>query len=294
MQKNIGFWQSASVLVTCVTLFGGCATGGGGSGGAVGALAVATSGPLELALKGEAGRQEKMRYYSASTVENHEEGQLTRRKEEAVEFSVVTRTTGSTPDHLQWEVETTEKDGAVNLHDLAFPELKEVLEMKIRPSGEVLYAGPYPATSVFFVPPIPLPGKPVAPGDTWTLAHDWVSMSSGIPLRVELVSIFKSLIKCGSGTCAVIEVSGDVGINGSLGEKLKFESEIKGYLLFAVESGSMVASRIANREVMVTGNTGMRVHSCMVGKIVEPSLKIPGHITELQCDPEKFSTELLR
>lgn len=294
MQNRMAFWSSASVLVSCVTVFVGCASGPKNSEepGPT-AAAVQLKAPVTLEFKGEAGREESMKYYSASVVETTEQGQLTRRKEEAVEFTVVTRTQDVEKDHLVWEMETVEKDGTVNLHDLAFPELKEALEYKIKPTGEVLQAGPYPPTSVFFVPPVPLPKTTVSPGDTWTLTHQWTSMSSGIPLKVDLVTIFKSALQCGSGTCAILEVSGDVSIVGPLQAKLKFESEIKGYLVYAIDKGTMIASRIANREAMLTGPTGMRVHSCMVGVMNEPSPKIPGLIEVLQCDPEKFSTQIL-
>lgn len=90
------------------------------------------------------------------------------------------------------------------------------------------------------------------------------------------------------------EISGDVSISGPLQEKLRFESEIKGYLIYSIDKGSMVASRIANREAMLTGPTGMRVHSCMVGVMREPTLTVPGLVDEMKCNPEEFSTKIVQ
>jgi hypothetical protein len=298
--NRLFFFAFAVVLVSCVTIFAGCANFPRGSSvengdtTSEGPQGLQEKQPLFLRLKGVAGRKEKSWYYSASTAETLEDGQIVRRKEEAVAFTVESRFKSPAGGVIVFDAETIEKDGQVDLHDLAFPELNELIEMKLKESGEVLQAGFYPPTSVFFVPPVPLPQEAVLIGDTWTIQHEWISMKNGVPLRADLTLIFKGLHQCGKGRCAELEISGEVAIIDAKLKEVKFQNEISGRLLFSIDQGTVVAMRVANKEAMLMGNSFLRVFSCMVGQIADPPIVVQGFkIMNEPCIPEKFNPQFL-
>ncbi|MBK8203430.1 MAG: hypothetical protein IPK68_14240 [Bdellovibrionales bacterium] len=88
MCNRLSFFAFAAVLVSCVTIFAGCANLPRGSSvengdtTSEGPQGLQEKQPLFLRLKGVAGRKEKSWYYSASTAETLEDGQIVRRKEE--------------------------------------------------------------------------------------------------------------------------------------------------------------------------------------------------------------------
>ncbi|MBK7843234.1 MAG: hypothetical protein IPJ71_05985 [Bdellovibrionales bacterium] len=300
MCNRLPFFAFAAVLVSCVTIFAGCASlprGGSvenGDTAGEGPRGLQEKQPIPLKLKGVVGRKEKSWYYSASTAETHEDGQIVRRKEEAVAFTVESRFKSQADGVIVFDAETIEKDGQVDLHDLAFPELNELIEFKLKESGEVLQAGFYPPTSVFFVPPVPLSREAVLIGDTWTIQHEWISMKNGVPLRADLTLIFKGLHQCGKGRCAELEISGEVAIIDAKMKEVKFQNEISGRLLFSIDQGTVVAMRVANKEAMLMGHSFLRVFSCMVGQIVEPPIVVQGFKIKAEaCNPEKFSPQFL-
>lgn len=300
MCNRLLFFVFAAVMVSCVTIFAGCASLPRGISvensdtTSEGPRGLQEKQPLLLRLKGAVGRKEKSWYYSASTAETHEDGQIIRRKEEAVGFTVESRFKSQADGVIAFDAETIEKDGQVDLHDLAFPELNELIEVKLKESGEVLQAGPYPPTSVFFVPPVPLPQEAVLTGDTWTTQHEWVSMKNGVPLRADLTLILKGLHQCGKGRCAELEISGEVAIIDEKLKEVKFQNEISGRLLFSIDQGTVVAMRVANKEAMLVGHNFLRVFSCMVGQIVDPPIVVEGfNIKREPCSPEKFNPQFL-
>lgn len=245
--------------------------------------------PQRILLGGQSGRKERFWYYSSSVVETHETSQLVRRKEEGVEFTVESRFKPAKDGEIVFDEETIEKDGQVRLHDLAFPELNEVIEFTMKQRGEILKAGAYPSSSIFFVPTVPLPSEAVKVGDTWPFHHEWISMSSGVPLSVDLAVIFKSAYRCGDEKCALMEISGKVDLLGAIGPALIFSSDISGFMLFAIDSGTLLATRVANQETMMKDEVLMKVKSCMVGVLIEPDYSIDGlSIKQEACDPEKF------
>ena len=306
MENWLSLFLSVGSLITCVTVFGGCSSiqsrdsGSSHSEGAsveknpMGRPESPSGSPplVSLELKGEPGRKERLWYYSSSVVETREDGQLTRRKDEDVEFVVESRFKEAPSGTVLFESETIRKDGPVRLHDLAYPELGDKIEMALEKTRTIKKAGDYPSSSVFFVPPIALPKNPVRVGDTWTLTHAWASMSNGIPLLADLVFIFSSVHPCGEGRCADLEVSGEVSIAGNVVRNIEFSSQVRGHLLFSIEQGSVVASRIANREEMKAGETVMSVSSCMEGQMQEPQIRVKDlNLKPTPCVPGQFKAE---
>lgn len=244
--------------------------------------------PVRLELKAAAGQEDVTKYYSHSRVVAQDEGQVVKEKDEVVLFAVKEKVTNVDDQKGRLAVQTTtiHKDGTVDLHDLAFPELNEEIVFEFSRRGQVFRAGGYPPESIFFVPPIPLPEGEVKVGDTWTLNHAWIGLKSGIPMGLQLVTIFKRLVQCGPGRCADLEVSGDVQIAGAPALRGQFASQISGRMLFSIERGAVVWADVRSREVMAMQNGRVNVVSCMASALTEPSEWRWTAIQELKCEPE--------
>ncbi len=217
------------------------------------------------------GEVRKTRYFSSVRSTNYESDQMTRDKMEEVEFTVEARFRQVDLERglIFFVSETIQKDGTASLHDLALPELGEVIEFVMTPGGQVRKAGNFPTYSLFYVPPVPLPQKPVSPGDTWELSHSWLSSGNLVPMELHVVGILKRFVDCGEfSPCAEIEMSGQVRladeVEKSLNQPVRFKSEIWGVLLYSVKLGELLWSEVQNKEDLVTAGSRMEARSCLV------------------------------
>lgn len=238
----------------------------------------ATAGPkggmpkvITLEFKGRPGEISVTRYYSNARILSYESGQLIRDKLEGVDFSVNTHFTDVNPQSkiLKYSTKTTRKDGIVDLHDLAFPELNEQIDYVIHNNGEVLQANHLPPQSLFYVPALPIPANPVEIGDTWTMEHTWYSAKDAIPLRLQVVGILKNIVVCEKkNLCADLEISGHVSLVAeptALGAS--FASRVWGRVLFSLERGDVIWSEMRSSEDMGVKGDKISVRSCMVSEM---------------------------
>lgn len=242
---------------------------------------------IEIVLKGQPGQKNETRYYSNSRSLLYSESQLLRDKTESVEFTVGTEITGHNPAEklLSFNVRTLQKDGVVPLHDLAFPEVNEKVEYVVRTdSAQVLRASRYSPQSVFFIPTLPMPQKAVRPGDTWVMEHDWISSHDQVPLRLQVVAIFKDIVACGKNWCADLELSGNVSFSGLVvtgRSGFHFVSRLWGRVLFDLDRGDVIWSEIRNYEDVGSAKERTLVHSCMVSELKTGAR----YKTPLVCEP---------
>ncbi|MGZ6480619.1 MAG: hypothetical protein ACXWQE_15010 [Bdellovibrionales bacterium] len=254
--------KTISLSLTAAFLFLGCASTGP-KGGLPSAVAIE--------FKGKPGEVTKTHYYSNAHILSYQDGQILRDRTEGVDFTVDTHVTEFDPAKkiLKYEVRTTEKDGAVELHDLAFPELNEQLYYTVRTNGEVLNVNNLRSKSLFYVPALPTPKAPVQIGDTWTMEHDWVSSKDGIPMQLEVVAILKDIVACEKkNVCADIELSGHVEVMSApkvVGAR--FNSRLWGRVLFSLERGDVIWSEMRSTEEMAATGDRMAVRSCMVSEM---------------------------
>lgn len=263
-------------LLLVAGLSGGCSSIGKDSSSA--------SQTMRIEIVGTPGTSTETRYYSNANVKTFSEGQLLRDKQEIVDFTTVTQIKAFDPVEkvLTFSVRTTEKDGAVELHDLAFPEKFEEIDYMVRTDGSVLKAGKYPPQSLFFVPSLPIPKTEVQVGDTWVMEHTWYSSRDAIPLRLEVVGILKGIVPCAGKNCADIEVSGGVRlVNGATNDSARFESRVWGRLLYSPDRGDIIWSEMRSQEEMVAGSDKFTVLSCMVSE----SKLSAKYKTKLECQP---------
>jgi hypothetical protein len=226
---------------------------------------------VELRLKGEPGALTETRYHSKSRILTYADSQLRRDRLETVDFLVQNRVVATDPASGVLRVQTTtvNKDGPVPLHDLAFPELLETIDYVFRPTGEVLMAGPFPPSSIFFVPSVPIAKEKVQVGDTWVLEHVWRSSRDGVPLKLEILAILKDLVKCeGKNTCADLEISGHVNlVVAPDAAKALFISKLWGRMLFSIERGDVIWSQTRSLEDVRHPGGRVLVNSCMTSEM---------------------------
>lgn len=226
-------------------------------------------GPVALRLGAQKGTLESVRNRFNSVSESFEEGAIRLRQEQGVEFTSKYETLKSDDKKLLQIWTTADKQGQIDLHTLAMPEVGERLEMGLMRDGKILMAGGYPQQSMFFVPQVSLPSEPVVVGDTWDMEASWVTLDEGVPLTTDVVSILKGFVKCGSDTCADIELSGETRLDGSL--PVGFKNELRGRLLFAVNKGVPVWSHIISRADYSAEAVQRTETSCLETVLEEPA-----------------------
>ena len=284
MQKYIGKLIYVNFLYSCLGLLVGCAS----IGPNIKPVAPLREGvSYRLKLKANIGRKEVINYHSHSYIKSFIDNQLNRERYEIADFKVQTDTIkfDQTNNFIHVISKTIAKDGIVNLHDMAFPDLGERLEYVYKPNGTVVYAGEFPKTSIFFVPPLPLPPEEVKKGDTWEMNHSWVSMDNKIPLHINMVTILKDYFPCNGGVCADLEISGEIGIIASLTKDTNIKSHIRGRVLFSIDKGSVLWSIVRNEEELKIQETMVKVVSCMKAVLIQPKIEVWPYENEFTCDP---------
>jgi hypothetical protein len=257
--------KSSLVALLVGFAFLGCASTGGVASHA------GVPKAIGLEFRGRAGETTETRYFSNERIQTYEDNQLLRDRYEGVDFTVASHVREILPKQnlIKFDVKTVNKDGTVELHDLAFPELNEEINYVIRNTGEVLEAGRYSPQSLFYVPAMPIPKGNVEVGDTWTMEHTWLSNKDGIPLTLQVVAILKDIVKCeGQNVCADIEISGHVDIAAKpVSPDVRFVSRLWGRLLFSLTRGDVIWSDMRSNEEMGMKGNRMVVHSCMVSEM---------------------------
>lgn len=235
----------------------------------------ATPEGLRLQLKPELNQAEVSQYHSRSSSRRYRNSMLDRKDQEQLDFKVKFLPVEVQPhldpekSRIDFKVTTSDKVGEGNLNEFAFPEIGKTLQISLNPYGDVLFVKDYPTHSVFYVPPLSLPKDRVKVGDTWALRANWKTAAEGIPLKLDMITIFKKQLACGGHTCAVLEVSGDVTIEG-LSEEAKLESDVKGLLLFDVDEGNVLWSHVQSDQNLQTAEHRTELKNCLTSYLIKP------------------------
>lgn len=231
---------------------------------------VSVGEPRRLELKAQPGEKDVMTYRLKTLTEVSQDTQSRSRASSEVGFEVQQEVTKVEENVISAVVTTANKSGEIALDDLALPEIGEKLDMQFLPNGKILKAGQHASNSIYFVPSLSLPESPVQVGDTWLLDVSWMSLSEGIPYRLELVSILKSWVDClEPSPCADIELSGKVIMPGEIAPLMSFVSEWKGQVLFSQERGRALGTQILSSETLNYDRMGRRVWTCLEGRAKE-------------------------
>jgi len=181
---------------------------------------------------------------------------------------------------------TIRSDSNMDLADLAMPELNKEIKMTMYPNAEVFEVEGKPKTSIFYVPPISLPLHKVKVGDTWTMKRIWLTAKTGIPIQIELVTVFKNLLKCSEDDlCADLELSGEISLPTADPEKLNILSDMKGRVLFSLKTGTVVWSAVRSTEEIAVGGKVQVVQSCTNTALIKPIEHKLVDDSNLKCEP---------
>jgi hypothetical protein len=250
--------------------------------------------PIALKVKGTPGEIEIMKFHSHTISKRFEQSQIRHEKEEIVDFTLKTEVkdydekTGITTFYI----EALEKDGYIDLHDLAFPEVGETMVYALTANANVVSAGNYPTDSIFYVPPVSLPKRKVKVGETWTMSHVWRSSQNGMMLSLDLLTIFKQAYHCGGeDICAELELSGEVILPSMMASRQELKSTLAGRMLVSTKTGSIIWSYMYNDERFIIGDVVIDVKSCLEGRLEKPAHRSWPHQNTKPCTPKSEMTE---
>ncbi len=265
----------------------------------------ADKGPVAIAFKPKLNDIDITDYHSQSITKAYSNGHVVKTLTDSLDFTVKTKTVGIDKDNQNatYDLKTIKKTGLADLADFALPELGETLDLIMTNQGKVLKAGDYPPGTLFFVPPVSLPDNPVKVGDSWSMTSEWVSLKSGVPLKMKTLSTLKSIRQCGTtGKCAEITLTGTVELENSTDSsttdsnssssdktspamKPQFTSSMSGSLLFSLDRGTVLYSYLKSSESLSAKTTRIQIESCMVTRVSNPIDENLLGNSPLGCDP---------
>jgi len=235
--------------------------------------------PLKLEVRGEEGRKELTHHCSTAVSSYYDRQALRRQKIERVEFktdTLIGKTDPKTHDLFQL-IATVEKDGAIPLHDLAFPEVGEQIDFIFTPTGQVVKAGNAPKGSLFFVAPLPFPEKPVVVGSKWRDVAKWKSLNNSMQFTAVTDSEVTGQKPCGISQCVVVRVTGEVHMPEKVERSNHFKHRLGGTYLYEPLKGILVWAEFASTESIMSGGDKVEVVSRLRSALEEPKESIPDH-----------------
>jgi hypothetical protein len=228
--------------------------------------------PVSMKLVGVVGREEISSNCSVSVSKSFSSDQILHKRVETVDFKtrMLTKTILENSGNLIQILNIISKKGTSSLHDLAYPELGEEIEFEFTPSAVVKHAGMYPKSSLFFVPPLPLPSRAVRENDNWELKSGWISEVGGLPLNLVMHAKFIDQKPCGEHMCMNIGVEGVVHLRADIEKKNGFGHAVSGRFLFEPVAGLLSWSEFVSDEHLQTEGAQAEVHSVLRSELVSP------------------------
>ncbi len=229
--------------------------------------------PIFIHLKGIQGFEETSGLYSKSVVSDIVEDKKVEKEVKFAKFQLKTETllVDRGQAHIHFLLKTLARKGNMDLNDLAVPELGEELRVTMYPNAEVVNVEGKAKTSIFYVPPISLPLHKVKVGDTWQLKRIWLTKETKIPVLINMTTEFKNYIRCGKNKmCADLELNGYINLPTADPDKIKLESQIRGRILFAIDSGNILWSHVRSREVISASGSAQVIESCTKAALIAP------------------------
>ncbi len=275
------------LLVVCLYLLNAsCAL----FGKKVGGLSVANkiTEPSFVHLQGIQGYESVGRMYSKTIVSERKGEKLTQTEVKYADIDVKSEIllVDRGKALIYFLLKTIRSESNMDLADLAMPELNKEIKITMYPNAEVFDVEDRPKTSIFYVPPISLPLHKVKVGDTWPMKRIWLTAKTGIPIQIDLVTVYKNLLKCGKGDlCADLELSGKISLPTADKAKLNILSDMNGRILFSLKTGTVVWSSVRSSEEISVGGKTQVVQSCTNTALIEPLEHKIVDGSNLKCEP---------
>lgn len=243
--------------------------------------------PTFVHLQGLQGYESVSRMYSKTSINDKVNGQLVEKEIKKADLDVKSEIllVDRGKALIYFLLKTIRSESNMELSDLAMPELNKEIKITMYPNAEVFEVEGKPKTSIYYVPPISLPLHKVKVGDTWTMKRIWLTAKTGVPIQIDMLTIFENLLHCGKeDMCADLEISGKISLPTADPEKINILSDMRGRVLFSLKTGSVVWSSIrSEEEISVDGKTQV-VKSCTNTALIEPLEDVVVDGSSLQCD----------
>ena len=130
--------------------------------------------------------------------------------------------------------------GTLNLNDMGFPEVKELITVELNEMGDVVTSSKGGVASIWYVAPISLPKVKIEIGETWPYEKVWMNPYLNVPLRLNIVSTLKGIYRNKKGErLADIGVSGNIAMSIKKNKTIMYKNEILGDYLFNISTGNI-------------------------------------------------------
>ncbi|PIT99005.1 MAG: hypothetical protein COT74_12230 [Bdellovibrionales bacterium CG10_big_fil_rev_8_21_14_0_10_45_34] len=258
--------QSLFCLVILLLAFTGCTSG------QKHVDMIEGDSPLNIRFKPQVGQKEVTDYKYHSLTRTTNKGQVNFEREEDLTFSVqaevLSERTESEITVYDYAMETLRKDGQENLNNMAFPELGEKIVWTLNDRTQVLKVANKLPGSIFYVPLIPIPDKPIKVGDTWESLYHWNASNSQLKMVLELTTLLKSHFRCQkSHECIELQYSGEVNPSEARLVGVGMKSVLEGTMVYDLTASAIVMSKTNNSEEIAQDSSSVEVKSCIVSTI---------------------------
>ena len=166
----------------------------------------------------------------------------------------------------------TDLQGEVELANMGLPPVGKTLLEVVDSKARVVAVKDYPQETIFYLPKIALPNKPVKPGDSWIFKSVWRSLKTGWPFEITLNLTLDSWVECGGLKCAYIKFDGAIGLpidsplkNAELG------SDVSGEFVYAPVGHQFIWTLSNSIETFKTKSKLVKVKSCTASYQVSPN-----------------------
>jgi len=177
-----------------------------------------------------------------------------------------------TNEKIQYKHWVTDFKGKVDLAGMGFPPVGQALFSITNNKAEVLAVKGVPMETIFYVPRIPLPKKPVKVGDTWDFVKQWRSLKTGWPFIVKLKVTHKGWYSCGGLNCINLSYKGSVILPPSNPvSKGSLKSELEGEFVYAPVGDQFLWTASKNTEVFQDKGKKVFVDSCVSSYQLQPN-----------------------
>jgi hypothetical protein len=233
-------------------------------------------GPQDISISIIAGNMNVEKYKAFSDIKVYSikgEKKLTESKIEMSEF-VLNRQSllVDLKNQATFKYWVTDLEGDVELANMGLPPVGKTLLEVVDKKARVIAVKDYPQETIFYLPKIALPNKPVEPGDSWVFKSIWRSLKTGWPFEIKLNLTLDSWVECGGLRCAYIKFNGAIKLpknsplkNATLG------SDVTGEFVYAPVGHQFIWTLSNSVETFQTDSKLVKVKSCTASYQVSPN-----------------------
>ncbi len=204
--------------------------------------------PTAVVVQSLRGNKFEETYFSKSLTRTYDDKTLVEEKKETNSFTVFRDTLTESNNHPRFLYTTKVNFGNVDMWSMGLPLPQQSLVEEVNKSGIPIDVKGYPKESIFYMPRIDLPKKPIKVGDSWKSEYTWKSMETQWPFKVLMNSELVHWIMVDGDKAAVIKYTGAVSLGEGIPIKGELKSHIYGELIYAVNTHKVLWGYTQSKE----------------------------------------------